>query len=61
MKPSERMTAFFGAMLVTFGITGLDFENPEFKYNQVEYIVLFLGLVLLIAYFIIRRNKIDVK
>ena len=56
MKPAERTIAFFSAMLLTFGISGLDFENPAFEYNTKEYIIIGAGIVFTIM-FIIRRIK----
>ncbi len=56
MKPAERTIAFFSALLLTFGITGLDLENPDFKYNTKEYLLIGAGIVFSVM-FIIRRIK----
>ncbi len=57
MKSSQRMTAFFGAMFLTFGISGLDFENPTFSANSKEYVAILLGTVLITAFFIIKKRN----
>lgn len=57
MKSSQRMTAFFGAMLLTFGITALDFENPDFAENVKEYVAIILGAALIVIYFVIKRRN----
>lgn len=56
MKPSERSIAFFATLLLTFGITGLDFENPAFKYNNLEYLMIGSGVILAVI-FLIGRLK----
>jgi len=56
MKPLERTNAFFATMLITFGITGLDFDHPEFKFNELPYIALSAGLILAII-FIVKRTR----
>lgn len=56
MKPAERTIAFFSAMLLTFGISGLDLENPAFEYNTKEYLLIGAGIVFAVM-FIIRRIK----
>ena len=52
MDKTQRLLAFFGAMLVTFGITGLDFENPAFDLNKTSYLALGSGIITLILFFI---------
>ena len=56
MKPSERSIAFFAALLLTFGITGLNFEYPAFEHNSLEYVMLGLGIILAVI-FLIGRLK----
>jgi hypothetical protein len=56
MKPAERTIAFFSAMLLTFGISGLDFEYPAFEYNTKEYILIGAGIIFSVM-FLIRRIK----
>lgn len=58
MKPRERSTAFFAALLIAFGISGLDLENPALEYNQKEYIAIGAGIILMIIFYVnYRRNR----
>ena len=56
MKPSERSIAFFATLLLTFGISGLDLEYPEFEHNSLEYVMIGLGAILAVI-FLIGRIK----
>ena len=56
MKQGNRMLLFFSAMLMTFGITSFNFEDPSFQQNGKEYIVVICGIALLGMYFL-RRSK----
>jgi hypothetical protein len=51
------MIAFFGGMMLTFGITGLDFENPAFDANLREYVVLGIGAAMLIIAFVLKAKS----
>ena len=57
MKQSERLFAFISAMLITFGISGLDMENMEYVNNEREYIVLILGIIALIVFIVLRIRR----
>jgi hypothetical protein len=51
------MLAFFGAMLLAFGISSLNFEHPSFSENQMAYIASASGAVLSVAFFILRARR----
>jgi hypothetical protein len=52
MNQTQRMLAFFGALLITFGITDLDFENPAFDQNKLAYVAIVAGIITLILFLI---------
>jgi len=52
MKSSQRMLAFFGAMLITFGVSGLDIEQLSWKGNEVNYVAMTVGIVFSVIFFI---------
>jgi len=56
MSSGMRALAFFSAMLITFGVTSLDFENPDFEFNQNAYLLLACGVVLFIL-FVVKRLR----
>jgi len=58
MRSIDRTTAFFGAMLVAFGLSALDFEAAQFENNPKAYLALSGGLLLMIIfYYNYRRNR----
>jgi hypothetical protein len=58
MNPKERSIAFFVALLLTFGINGLNFEYLDFKYNQLPYSMIGIGSILLTLFIVSRiRNR----
>jgi hypothetical protein len=57
MKQFERSLAFFSALLITFGLTALELDNPAFEYNQRAYYFMIAGAVLLIVFAIIRIQR----
>ena len=50
MKQKERTTAFIAAMLLAFGISLLNFEDPAFDNNQKPYIAIIAGIVLAVIF-----------
>ncbi|MEQ8910048.1 MAG: hypothetical protein RIC95_12695 [Vicingaceae bacterium] len=59
MKNSERLLGFLSAMLITFGLTDLNFEQPAFDDNQKAYATLGLGLFMFLIFVVrIRKSKL---
>lgn len=56
MTQADRTMAFFATMLLTFGITAFNFENPSFESNIKEYLLIAAGLIFTVI-FVIRRIK----
>ncbi len=52
MDKTQRMLAFFGALLITFGITELDFENPALDQNKLAYVAIVAGIITLILFLV---------
>ena len=57
MKQSQRTVAFFCAMFFAFGISGLDFENPAFEYNKLNYGAIAAGTLFLIIFLVQKFRK----
>ena len=56
MKQSERTLGFFATLLIAFGISDLNLEYLDFKYNEMAYIAIGLGAVMAVI-FVINRIK----
>ncbi|MBL4710242.1 MAG: hypothetical protein JKY48_17560 [Flavobacteriales bacterium] len=61
MKKKVNILSFFAAMFLTFGITSLNFDDLQFDENIKGYFATIIGLVLAIAFFILksRENKLN--
>jgi len=57
MSNANRLLGFLGAMLLTFGISGLNQENLSFDLNQKAYASIFLGVFLMLIFFIRLKSK----
>jgi hypothetical protein len=58
MKTPERLLAFLGALLLTFGISDLNQKMLGFDENRKAYAAIFLGIFLLVIFAIrYRANK----
>jgi hypothetical protein len=57
MKQNERSIAFFATMLITAGISTLNFEYPAFKHNLLSYLALFFGVSLAVIFLIMRLQN----
>lgn len=57
MTQKQRSLAFLCTLLLTFGISSLNFEHLEYYNNEKSYIVIGLGLISLVAFIIMKiRN-----
>ena len=61
MKNKLNLMYIFSAMFMSFGITGLDFENPNFEKNYIPYILLVVSLILFIYSIVIYRKTYKTK
>jgi len=57
MRQNERSIAFFATMLITAGISTLNFEYPVFKHNLLSYLALFTGVLLAVVFLIMRMQN----
>lgn len=57
MRQNERSIAFFATLLITAGISTLNFDYPAFKYNLLSYLALFAGVILAVVFLIMRLQN----